>query len=75
MHYKQIQTHDLFSFAQELQKATLEGFVVLEDTQYYPQIIGNTLVATLGKAEPVQTEGSILAESKPVRKKKETKDE
>lgn len=75
MHYKQIQTHDLFSFAQELQKATLEGFVVLEDTQYYPQIIGNILVATLGKAEPVQTEGSILAESKPVRKKKETKDE
>ena len=75
MHYKQIQTHDLFSFAQELQKATLEGFVVLEDTQYYPQIIGNTLVATLGKAEPTQTEDSILAESKPVRKKKEVKDE
>ena len=75
MHYKQIQTHDLFSFAQELQKATLEGFVVLEDTQYYPQIIGNILVATLGKAAPVQTEDSILAESKPVRKKKETKDE
>lgn len=75
MHYKQIQTHDLFSFAQELQKATLEGFVVLEDTQHYPQIIGNTLVATLGKAEPTQTEDSILAESKPVRKKKEVKDE
>ena len=75
MHYKQIQTHDLFSFAQELQKATLEGFVVLEDTQYYPQIIGNILVATLGKAEPLQTEDSILAESKPVRKKKEVKDE
>ena len=71
MHYKQIQTHDLFSFAQELQKATLEGFVVLEDTQHYPQIIGNTL----GKAEPTQTEDSILAESKPVRKKKEVKDE
>jgi len=75
MHYKQIQTHDLFSFAQELQKATLEGFVVLEDTQYYPQIIGNILVTTLGKAEPTQTEDSILAESKPVRKKKEVKDE
>jgi hypothetical protein len=47
----------------------------LEDTQYYPQIIGNILVATLGKAEPTQTEDSILAESKPVRKKKEVKDE
>jgi len=72
MHYKEIQTYDLFSFAQELQK---EGFVLLEDTQHYPQIIGNILVATLGKAEPVQTEDSILAESKPVRKKKEVKDE
>lgn len=75
MHYKQIQTYDLYSFAKELQDAVNDGYVVLDETIYYPQLIGSTFLATVGKPLEKQTEEGILSEAKPVRQrnKKETK--
>lgn len=73
MHYKQIQTHDLHSYSQELQQAVLEGYRVLTETIYFPQQIGPVLMATVGKEEE---DVGILADSKPVRKaKKKGEDE
>ena len=74
MHYKQIQTYDLYSFAKELQDAVNDGYVVQDETIYYPQVIGTTFLATVGKESikdtPKQTEEGILAETKPVRQRK-----
>ena len=75
MLYKQIQTYDLYSFAKELQDAENDGYVVLDETIYYPQVIGSTFLATVGKPSAKQTEEGILSEAKSVRQrnKKETK--
>ena len=73
MHYKQIQTYDLYSFAKALEEAVKDGYKVLDETIYYPQVIGTTFLATVGKEAPKQTEETVLAEAKPVRQRK-TKD-
>jgi hypothetical protein len=77
MHYKEIQTYDLYSFAKALEEAVKDGYQVLDETIYYPQVIGTTFLATVGKESsketPKQTEEGILAETKPVRQRK-TKD-
>ena len=69
MHYKQITTYDLYSFSKALQEAVQDGYEVLDETVYYPQVIGSTFLATVGKSE-TKAEG-ILAETKPKRSKKE----
>lgn len=74
MHYKEIQTYDLYSFAKALEEAVKDGYQVLDETIYYPQVIGTTFLATVGKElskeTPKQTEEGILAETKPVRQRK-----
>ncbi len=72
MHYKEIQTYDLHSYSQELQKNILDGYRVLTETIYFPQQIGSVYMATLGKEEE---DAGILADPKPVRKKKAASDE
>ena len=73
MHYKQITAYDLYSFSKSLQEAVQDGYEVLDETVYYPQVIGSTFLATVGKSE-TKVEG-VLTETKPVRKKKEKTDE
>ena len=49
MHYKEIQTYDLYSFAKALEESVKDGYKVLDETIYYPQVIGTTFLATVGK--------------------------
>lgn len=48
---KEIVAYDLFSFAQALQEAVLDGYTIVEDTAGYPQVIGNVFIATVYKKE------------------------
>lgn len=48
---KEIVAYDLFSFAQALQEAVLDGYTVVEDTAGYPQVIGNVFLASVSKKE------------------------
>lgn len=71
MNLKQIQAYSLYSFAKELEEALHDGYKVLDDTIYYPQVIGNTFLATVGKSvERVTPSESVLSETKPVRRAK-----
>lgn len=54
MHYKQIQTYDLYSFAKELQEAVKDGYSVQEENVYFPQQIGAMFIATVGKDEVIK---------------------
>lgn len=48
---KEIVAYDLFSFAQALQEAVLDGYTIVEDTAGYPQVIGNVFLASVSKKE------------------------
>jgi hypothetical protein len=44
MHYKEIQTYDLYSFAKALEEAVKDGYQVLDETIYYPQVMINLII-------------------------------
>lgn len=48
---KEIVAYDLFSFAQALQEAVLDGYTITGDTAGYPQVIGNVFLASVSKKE------------------------
>lgn len=79
MNLKQIQAYSLYSFAKELEEALHDGYKVLDDTIYYPQVIGNTFLATVGKSaestERVTPSESVLSETKPIRRAKKVVDD
>lgn len=71
MHYKEIQTYDLLSFAQELQKHINEGYTVSELPEHQTVIIGNLLVTTLKAPEATEEVAEGDTPVKPKRSKKE----
>ena len=62
---KKFKLYDLYSFAKALEESVKDGYKVLDETIYYPQVIGTTFLATVGKElskeTPKQTEEGILA--------------
>lgn len=76
MNLQQIQAYSLYSFAKELESAVKNGYKVLDDTIYFPQVVGNTFLATVGKSEErVTPSESVLSETKPVRRAKKVVDD
>ena len=71
MHYKEIQTHDLYSFIKEYDVAKEQGFKTSDDTSFIPQVIGSLFMATLVKDEKIED----VQETKTKRNKKESPDE
>ena len=61
---KEIVAYDLFSFAQALQEAVLDGYTVVEDTAGYPQVIGNVFIATVYKEDSQEAVAPVKRKQK-----------